>query len=186
MAGRRDALMAAAPLMSAVEEIALTTLAPWGEKGRGTVGVAEIYPSSRNIAPSRVFFTIDMRHGDPAALEEMETKLRARAEEIAIARGVKITVTRFWHSPLTPFDPALIQRARESATARGFKWRDIPTGIGHDAVYMARRVPTVMVFCPCHGGLSHNEAESITPEWATAGMLVLADAALATAGLVRP
>ena len=116
----------------------------------------------------------------------MESKLKARAEELALARGVKITVTKFWHSPNTPFDAALIQRARDGATARGLKWRDIPTGIGHDAVYMARGVPTVMVFCPCHGGLSHNEAESITPEWATAGMQVLADAALATAGLVKP
>ena len=186
MAGRRDALMAAAPLMAAVEEIALITPAPDGEKGRGTVGVLDVYPASRNIAPSRVFFTVDMRHGDPAALERMEAQLRARAAEIALARSVAIHVTRFWHSPLTPFDPALIQRARDSAAARGLKWRDIPTGIGHDAVYMARRVPTVMIFCPCHGGLSHNEAESITPEWATAGLHVLADAALATAGLVRP
>jgi len=181
MAGRRDALMAAAPLMAAVEEIALATLAPSGEQGRGTVGVVDIYPASRNIAPSRVFFTIDMRHGDPDALERMEASLRARAGQIALARGVKISVSRFWHSPLTPFDPALIQRARDGATARGLKWRDIPTGIGHDAVYMARRVPTVMIFCPCHGGLSHNEAESITPEWAMAGMQVLADAVIATA-----
>ncbi|WP_421992763.1 M20/M25/M40 family metallo-hydrolase [Roseococcus sp.] len=178
--------MAAAPLIAFVEECALATLSPGGEAGRGTVGVVDIYPSSRNIAPSRVFFTIDMRHGDPDCLARMEAALTARAQEISLARGVKITVTRFWHSPLTPFDPALIQAARDGATARGLNWRDIPTGIGHDAVYMARRVPTVMVFCPCHGGLSHNEAESITPEWATAGMQVLADAALATARLVQP
>jgi len=50
---------------------------------------------------------------------------------------------------------------------------------------LAQRVPSVMIFTPCHGGVSHNEAESITLEWATAGLLVLADAALATAGLVR-
>jgi N-carbamoyl-L-amino-acid hydrolase len=99
---------------------------------------------------------------------------------------VKATVTPFWHSPLTPFDPTLIGRVQASATARGYKWRDIPTGIGHDAVYMARRIPTVMVFTPCHGGISHNEAESITLEWAEAGLRVLADAALATAGLRTP
>jgi N-carbamoyl-L-amino-acid hydrolase len=186
MAGRRDAMMAAAQLISAVEEIALNTVSLDGEPGRGTVGVVDVYPASRNIAPSRVFLTIDTRHGDPACLAAMESKLKARAAEIALARGTKITVSNFWHSPHTPFDSALIQRARESAAARGFKWRDIPTGIGHDAVYMARQVPVVMVFTPCHGGLSHNEAESITPEWATAGLQVLADAALATAGLVRP
>nr|WP_314072699.1 Zn-dependent hydrolase [uncultured Roseococcus sp.] len=186
MAGRRDALMAAAPLITAVEEIARSTVSATGEPGRGTVGVVDIYPSSRNVAPSRVYFTVDLRHGDPDCLARMESALKARAAELAASRGVKITVTDFWHSPLTPFDPALIQRARDGATARGFKWRDIPTGIGHDAVYMARKVPTVMVFCPCHGGLSHNEAESITPEWATAGMQVLADAAIATARLVSP
>ncbi|RYI99843.1 MAG: M20/M25/M40 family metallo-hydrolase, partial [Acetobacteraceae bacterium] len=185
MAGRRDAMMAAAPLIAAVEEIALATLAPDGERGRGTVGVVEVYPSSRNVAPSRVFFSVDFRHSDPEALARMGAALTARAAEIGAARKVTATVAPFWHSPLTPFDAALVERARASATARGLKWQDMPTAIGHDAVYMARKVPSVMIFCPCHGGLSHNEAESITPEWATAGLQVLADAALATAGLVR-
>ena len=58
----------------------------------------------------------------------------------------------------------------------------MPTVIGHDAVHLARRVPTAMVFVPCHGGVSHNAAESITPEWAEAGLLVLAGAVLAAAG----
>lgn len=185
MAGRRDALMAAAPLIAAVEEIALGTVSAAGEPGRGTVGVVEVYPSSRNVAPSRVWFTVDFRHGDPESLARMGEVLTARAAEVAAVRKVQATVAPFWHSPLTPFDAALVQRCRDAATARGYRWRDIPTGIGHDAVYMARKVPTVMVFCPCHGGISHNEAESITPEWAEAGMRVLADAALATAGLVR-
>jgi beta-ureidopropionase / N-carbamoyl-L-amino-acid hydrolase len=177
--------MAAAPLISAVEEIALTNVAANGEPGRGTVGVMEIHPSSRNVAPSRVFFTVDFRHSDPEALARMGEALTARAAEVSTARKVKATVSPFWYSPLTPFNPALVARARDSAIARGLTWQEMPTAIGHDAVYMARKVPTVMVFCPCHGGLSHNEAESITPEWATAGLQLLADAALATAGLVR-
>ncbi len=185
MAGRRDAMMAAAPLIAAVEEIALATVSPSGEPGRGTVGVVEVHPSSRNVAPSRVWFTVDYRHGDPDCLTRMGEALAAKAAEISTARKVKASVAPFWHSPLTPFDAILAQRCRDAATARGYRWRDIPTGIGHDAVYMARKVPTVMVFTPCHGGISHNEAESITPEWAEAGLRVLADAALATAGLVK-
>jgi N-carbamoyl-L-amino-acid hydrolase len=66
---------------------------------------------------------------------------------------------------------------------RNFSHRDMATAIGHDAVYVARRVPTAMIFVPCHGGISHNEAESITPEWAACGCQVLADAVLATAEL---
>jgi N-carbamoyl-L-amino-acid hydrolase len=181
MAGRHDALMAAAPLISAVEEIALAALSPSGEPGRGTVGCVNIYPSSRNITPSKVWFSIDTRHGDPAQLDWMGAQLRARAAAIAEHRGVTIEVTEFWDAPLTPFAPDLAEHLRTAARARGYSFKDMPTGIGHDAVYMARKVPTVMLFCPCHGGISHNEAESISPEWATAGMTVLADAVLAAA-----
>jgi N-carbamoyl-L-amino-acid hydrolase len=185
MAGRRDALMAAAPLLSAVEEIALAARGADGEVGRGTVGQLDVLPGSRNVSPGRVRFSVDMRHGDPAQLEWMGRELASRAAAVAAERKVAVEVAPFWHSPPTPFDAALVQRARDAAAARGLRHRDIPTGIGHDAVYVARRVPAVMVFTPCHGGISHNEAESITPEWATAGLLVLADAALAAAGLVR-
>ncbi len=181
MQGRRDAMMAAAPLISAVEEIALAAISPTGERGRGTVGVVDVQPGSRNVAPGRVWFSIDTRHGDPDRLAWMGTQIKARAAEIAQERGVTIDVLDFWHAPMTPFDPTLAQHLRQAATARGYRFQDMPTAIGHDAVYVARKLPAVMLFCPCHGGLSHNEAESITPEWAEAGMLVLADAVLAAA-----
>jgi len=181
MAGRRDAMMAAAPLIAAVEEIALAAISPTGEAGRGTVGVVDVQPASRNVAPGRVWFSIDTRHGDPERLAWMGTQIKARAAAIAARRGVGIEVADFWHSPMTPFAPHLAQHLRDAARTRGYRFKDMPTAIGHDAVYMARHVPSVMLFCPCHGGLSHNEAESITPEWATAGMLVLADAVLAAA-----
>lgn len=185
MAGRRDAMMAAAPLIAAIEEIALAAVSATGEPGRATVGRLTVYPDSRNIAPSRIWFSIDTRHGDPALLAKMGEEIRARAAAIAAARGVKITVADFWHSPMTPFDPALVGRVRDAAQRLGLPHMDMPTGIGHDAVYVARRVPATMIFCPCHGGISHNEAESITPAWAEAGLRVLADAVLATAGIAK-
>ncbi len=185
MAGRHDAMMGAAPFIAAVEEIALAAVSPTGEPGRGTVGVVNVYPSSRNIAPSRVWFSIDTRHGDEDQLEIMRQQIHARGAEIAAQRGLTVEVVDFWHSPMMPFAPELAERLRVAARARGHSFKDMPTGIGHDAVYMARKVPTVMLFCPCHGGISHNEAESISPSWATAGLNVLADAVLAEAELVR-
>ena len=181
MAGRRDAMMGAAPLIAALERIALETRAPDGEPGRATVGQLRIHPSSRNVAPGEVWFSVDTRHADLAALDAMGAALREEAARIATARGLSIAVTDFWFSPPTPFDATLIARCEAAATARGLRWRRIPTGIGHDAVYVARGVPTVMLFTPCHGGVSHNEAESITPAWAEAGLKVLADAVIATA-----
>lgn len=181
MAGRRDALMGAARLISAVEEIALAAVSSTGEVGRGTVGCVTVHPSSRNVAPGRVWFSIDTRHGDTGQLTWMGEELRRRAGAIAAERGLTIAVEEFWHAPLTPFAPALAERLRAAARSRGYRFKDMPTGIGHDAVYMARKVPTVMLFSPCHGGISHNEAESISPEWATASLMVLADAVVATA-----
>jgi N-carbamoyl-L-amino-acid hydrolase len=185
MAGRRDAMMAAAPLIAVIEAIALASVTPEGEPGRATVGRLSVYPDSRNIAPSRIWFSIDTRHHDPELLAQMAAAIRLEAASIAAARGVTITVADFWYSPATPFDPALVARVRDAAQRLGYSHMDMPTGIGHDAVYVARRVPTTMIFCPCHGGISHNEAESITPEWAEAGMRVLADAVLATAGIAK-
>ena len=185
MAGRRDAMMAAAALIGSLEDIAREAVGPEGERGRATVGVLKAEPASRNITPGRVWFSLDTRHGDPGQLEAMRGRILARADALAAERGVTIRVEEFWRAPLTPFDPVLVDRVQVAAEARGHAWTRMPTAIYHDAVYCARRVPAALVFCPCHGGISHNEAESITPDWARAGMEVLADAVLATAGIVR-
>jgi N-carbamoyl-L-amino-acid hydrolase len=179
MPPRRDALVAAAMLVQAVEEIALA------EGGRGTVGRLTLQPDSRNVVPSRVWFSVDLRHGDEAALARMGVALRERAASLAARRRVGIEVEDFWTFPLTPFAPDLVEALEQAARGRGLNYQVMPTGIGHDAVYVARRVPTAMIFVPCEDGISHNEAENITPAWAEAGLVVLADAVLATAGRSR-
>ncbi|MBE7243954.1 MAG: Zn-dependent hydrolase [Actinomycetospora chiangmaiensis] len=183
MDGRRDAMMAAAALIASLEGIARDAVGAGGERGRATVGVLKAEPESRNITPGRVWFSLDTRHGDTEQLEAMRARIQAWAEALAAERGVAIRVEEFWRAPPTPFDPVLVDRVQAAAEARGHAWTRMPTAIYHDAVYCARAVPAALVFCPCHGGISHNEAESITPDWAAAGMEVLADAVLATAGL---
>jgi N-carbamoyl-L-amino-acid hydrolase len=179
MSGRRDALVATAPLIAAVERIALEAGA------RGTVGRLVVSPDSRNVVPGRVWLTVEFRAEDEPTLSVMETALRQEAGALAVARGVNVVVEPFWRCPITPFNPLLVGRLREAARARGLRHRDMPTVIGHDAVYVARRVPSALLFVPCVGGISHNEAEEITRGWAAAGLQVLADAVLETAGLVR-
>lgn len=176
MEGRRDAMAAAAEAITAIERAALDCGA------RATVGRITAQPDSRNVVPGRVWFSLDTRHDHEAQLTTLAETLRGVAAAIAARRSVDIEFREFWLSPATPFDLGLCGLLRDAATARGIAHRDMPTAIGHDAVYVARRLPAAMLFVPCHGGLSHNEAESITPEWAEAGLRVLADAVLLAAG----
>ncbi len=175
MAGRRDALVVASRLIAGLEDIARET----GGDARATVGRLTVEPDSRNVVPSRVWFTVDLRNADPEILARMVMDFRTLCKRV---RDVRIDIAPFWTSPHTPFDAQLVADVRKAAQARGYRWCDLLTGIGHDAVYMARRVATAMIFVPCHGGISHNESESITPEWATAGLHVLADTVLEAAG----
>jgi len=73
---------------------------------------------------------------------------------------------------------------RAAAEKLGFSHRDITSGAGHDAVYIARVAPASMIFTPCIGGISHNESEDMTPAWATAGTDVLLQAVLDKAEVV--
>ncbi len=177
MVGRRDAMMAAAEAMAMIEHAALAAGA------RATVGRLTVHPDSRNVVPGRVWFSLDTRHDHERQLADLAAALRGEAAGIAARRSVTVELADFWISPATPFDTALVGHLRNAARARGIAHRDMPTAIGHDAVYVARRLPAAMLFVPCHGGISHNEAESITPAWAEAGLLVLADAVVAAAGI---
>jgi N-carbamoyl-L-amino-acid hydrolase len=179
MAGRRDAMAAAAETIATIEREALAAGA------RATVGRLTLHPDSRNVVPGRVWFSLDTRHDHQDQLAALAATVRAEAAGISARRGVSIAIEDFWISPATPFDPRLVGHLRDAAHARGLRFKEMPTAIGHDAVYVARRIPTVMLFAPCHGGISHNEAESITPAWAEAGLVVLADAVLASAGIAR-
>ena len=74
--------------------------------------------------------------------------------------------------PVT-FDSGCVESIRNAADKLGYSHRDLVSGAGHDACWINRVAPTAMVMCPCVDGLSHNEAEEIYPEWATAGANVL-------------
>ncbi len=80
-----------------------------------------------------------------------------------------------------PFDEACVALVEQAAQKTGTPYRRIVSGAGHDAVHVATRIPTAMIFTPCKDGLSHNEAESVEPEEAAAGTQVLFEAVLARA-----
>ncbi len=174
---RRDALLAAARVIEAVNRIAHEH-AP---NGRGTVGFIQCKPNSRNVVPGEVRFSVDLRHAQTPDLDAMEATLRGTCAKVATDTGVSIDVTLNSSFATTAFDPACIDAVRAGAGRLGYRHMDIVSGAGHDAVYLARVAPTAMIFVPCEGGISHNEIENATPEDLEAGCNVLLHAMLGRA-----
>jgi N-carbamoyl-L-amino-acid hydrolase len=178
MEARRDALRATAALLGEVYQIAHDQ-AP---NGRATVGELRAWPGSRNTVPGRVAFTIDMRHPDGAVMDAMDHALREAFERAqGRATGLEFHLREIWYAPPVTFDPACVGAVRQAAARLGLSAREIVSGAGHDAVYMARVVPTAMIFVPCKDGISHNEAEYASPQACEDGANVLLHAALARA-----
>ena len=176
-AARKDALVCAARIIDLVDRIMRSR----GEDGRGTVGQLLVSPNSRNVIPGEVRFSVEFRHPLDAEVDMLDAEFRPAAEAIADACGVKLELTTLFRIPAQPFDPSCVELVRQGAAKLGYSTREIVSGAGHDAVYVARHVPAAMIFTPCKDGLSHNEAESIQPEEAEAGCQVLFEAVVARA-----
>ena len=151
----------------------------------GAVGQANVWPNSRNVIPGRAVFTVDFRSPDLAKLTAMRARLEDEAPRIAADLGLGIDIEPVGHFDPVAFDPGLVQTVRAAAERLGYSHMNIVSGAGHDACWINRVAPTVMIMCPCVDGLSHNEAEEITPEWASAGADVLLHAVLEVAEVVR-
>ncbi len=171
---RRDAAVAAAEIIVAVNRLA-------GEIGQGalaTTGVIDAYPNSRNVVPSRVFMTVDLRHTEVEVLDRMEESLKEAVATICSKRQISEKLDRLWDSPPVKFDVECVDAVREAAKKGEHPLREIVSGAGHDAVYVSRVAPTAMIFIPCKDGISHNEIESATPEHVGAGASVLLETVL--------
>ncbi len=180
MPRRKDALLGAARIVELVNQVGLSK-APLAVS---TVGMLNPYPNSRNVIPGEVFMTVDFRHPLDAVLSEMDAALREGVEKIAGTIGLSTDIKQvFYYAPVA-FDEGCVAAVRRAADHLGLSHRDIVSGAGHDACYLARVAPTSMIFTPCVDGVSHNESEDIKRDWATAGADVLMQAALEKAEIV--
>jgi beta-ureidopropionase / N-carbamoyl-L-amino-acid hydrolase len=166
---RRDALLGAAHLIEAVNVIGKNH-AP---EGVASVASMRVMPNSRNVIAGEVLLSIDVRHPVQARLDEMDRDVRAAYAACLKSAGLTGTIIDISNCPPVPFDSNVLDIIREEAGHLGLKGRDIVSGAGHDAFHLARIAPTAMIFTPCRDGISHNEAEDITQEWATNGANLL-------------
>jgi N-carbamoyl-L-amino-acid hydrolase len=171
---RKNALLGAARLTERINAIA-ERHAP---DALGAVGLMEVRPNSRNVVPGEVFFCVDFRHPRAAMLDELEAEFTRSLHEICDPLGLSVSSTRIWDQPPVHFDAACVASVRRAAELSGFSTRDIISGAGHDAAYVSRVAPTSMIFVPCRGGISHNEAEFTAKEQCAAGAQVLLQSVL--------
>ena len=151
----------------------------------GAVGQVFVHPNSRNVIPGRVVFTVDIRSPEQAKLDAMRAEVERAAHAVAAELGLGCSIEPVGHFDPVTFAPELVAVVRTSAEKLGYSHMNIVSGAGHDACWINRVAPTTMVMCPCVDGLSHNEAEEISPEWAAAGADVLLHAVLEVAEVVE-
>lgn len=178
MALRKDALLAATRIMQDV--VAAAHRHP--PHGRGTVGMVQVFPNSRNVIPGRVKFSIDLRNSTDELVDAMAAEVKAFADQVAKEHGVQVHIEMVSSYPAQLFQPECVEAVGRAAAKLGYSHMPAVSGAGHDAVYMAKLAPSGMIFIPCKDGISHNEIEDAKPEHIEAGCNVLLHAMLERAG----
>ena len=176
---RRDALQVATTIMQ--ETVAIANRYP--PYGRGTVGMVQVFPNSRNVIPGQVKFSIDLRNVTDDLLNTMHGEIEAFVERTRRETGLAIVLERVSYYPPCPFHPDCVGAVRAATEKLGYSTMDVVSGAGHDAIYVARLAPAGMIFVPCKDGISHNEIEDAQPGHLEAGCNVLLHAMLERAGI---
>jgi N-carbamoyl-L-amino-acid hydrolase len=180
MTDRRDALLAAARMIDAINRLAFAHQ----PHPVVTVGAVNVRPNSPNTIPGRTVFSIDSRHPADAVLAKLANEMRSACERIAGESDLDLEFDETSESSRVEFDKDCIATIRDTAKRLGVRHMDLYSGAGHDACNLARIVPTGMIFVPCERGISHNEKENARPDDLAAGCEVLLHVMLDRAGRV--
>ncbi len=171
---RRDPVMALSRILPRLYEIA----GEHGPEGRVTFGYLDARPGSSNTIPGLLELTVDIRH---PRIDDYQRMLHASGDAIQQACahfGLDYSWACFWEAPGIEFAANCVAAVKASSQRLGYTAREMVSGAGHDACNVSMVAPTSMIFIPCEGGLSHNEAENVTPDQVTAGANVLLGAML--------
>jgi N-carbamoyl-L-amino-acid hydrolase len=169
MTSRKDPMVAAAQAIAFADELARRDAG-----ARATVGTFKLNGGSPNTVASEAEFTLDIRHAEAAAIDQMEASILAEITQIASRSGTQASHAVIANSPPAPFDPGICSIVENATRQSGYSYRTLPSGAGHDACNMSRKIPTGMIFVPSQGGISHNEIEFTSKADCLAGARVLA------------
>ena len=159
MDGRRDALAAAAEWMVAVESYALRT-----PELVATVGSIEAKPGATNVIPGEVRISLDVRHRSDEVRTRAVRELTELAEGIARKRGLCSQWNSLLEQNAVNLDEFLAGQIESAIRRSGCEPHKMTSGAGHDAMILAERIPSAMIFLRSPGGISHDPAESVLLE----------------------
>ncbi|GEO16650.1 Zn-dependent hydrolase [Microvirga aerophila] len=178
MERRRNALIAAARLLVAVDDLGWEYAATGG---KGTGARLAAWPNRAGILSDWAQAVCDVRHNDPGAAAVMAERVRRAVGEAAARAGCTAEILDRWDWGGMIFDLGMVAEIRRQASALGYTQRDLPSQAGHDAYFLARVCPTAMIFTPCRDGITHNNNELATPEDLEPGLNVLLHSVVARA-----
>lgn len=166
---RRDALLAAAKYVEAVNRIVTST------PGRqvGTVGKIQAFPGAYNIVPGKVSTSLGLRDLDAAKVQMLFEKIQTEVRQIETATGTKFDFKAVTSSHPAPTDVRIRGTIEAAAKEQSLTTKLLPSGAGHDAQEIAHLCPIGMIFVPSRDGISHSPREFSKPEDITNGANVL-------------
>lgn len=159
MGKRKDAFVAAAPLVSFISETALALSNSSAVPIVATASTLELKPNAMNVIPGTVELGIDIRSVDDSLKKEMEKRIREKCHQLSESFGVTIEVKTLVHNPSVQLDEAVMRKLQHSGEALGYKALVLESGAGHDVMNMAAKWPSGLLFIPCKNGLSHHPEE---------------------------
>lgn len=175
---RKDALLGAAEIALSLEQSALKEV---GNDTVATVGKCEVVSGSMNVIPEKVTMTIDIRSIHFKSKRKVVSELYQIIELIEKKRDVKVSISQLCNDRPIKMNDDIIHFLVQSCEKLNLSYRQMPSGAGHDAMMMAKRFPTGLIFVPSKNGISHNKEEFTSLEQIGAGVSLLKEAILQAA-----
>jgi allantoate deiminase len=156
---RHDAIAGAAEWIGTVERTAQ------GVPGLvATVGKIEAKPGAVNVIAAETRLTLDVRHKSDDIRTRAAEDLIRQAEAIAARRGLSVRESTLLSQRAVAMDPFLVAQIEQAIAKAGCKPHRMVSGAGHDAMILADKAPSAMIFLRTPGGISHDPAESVAVE----------------------
>lgn len=178
MTMRKDALTAAAEIILEIEKKGMEESI---YQTVTTTGICRVFPGAMNVVPGEVDLYVDIRGIDVISMMRAVTDIVEKVNGICAKREIQHIVKIISQEKPVLLDKMMIERVKENCHRLGFTYKQMASGAGHDAMNMAKILPTALIFVPCVDGISHNKKERVEAKDIENGLSLLYETILTLA-----